>query len=202
MRKKIIRISSIFGLILFVFLIYKIGPDQIWDNIKKITILSFLVLFSLRFFYWALKTFNWKVVIDQYEKQFSFFHIFIARMSSHAIGHLTPTASIGGEATRMMMVNSSSRKINIASVIVDKTIEFIVTIFFTIIAVAIVITKIRMSTTYKIVMIGFVITCTFLIIFFISKQKKGLFTWIIRVLDKVKIRFKFLDRCLHFRFLQ
>ena len=194
MRKKILRISSIVGLFIFAYLIYKIGPKQIWENINKITMVSFLMLFSMRFFYWALRTLSWKVILDQYEKQYSFFHIFTARMSSHAIAHLTPTATVGGEATRIMMVNSSSKKINIASVIVDKTIEFIVYIFFTIIGVAIAITKIRMPDEYKIVLIGFVFLSTILILFFISKQKKGLFTWIIRILEKIKIRFKIFER--------
>jgi uncharacterized protein (TIRG00374 family) len=194
MKKKIIRISSIVGLGIFVLIVYKIGPDQIWDNIKKITLGNFVILFFMRLFYWVLRTYSWKVILDGYGHRSSFGHLFACRMSSHAISHLTPSATVGGEAARIMMVNSSSKKISLASVIVDKTMEFLSLIAFAIIGVAIAITRIPMPAKYQILMISFVGFITFLLLLITHKQKQGFIGWIFKLLGKIRIKFKFVEK--------
>ncbi|MCK4763737.1 MAG: flippase-like domain-containing protein [Candidatus Aminicenantes bacterium] len=193
MKKRIIRISSIIGLILLVLIVYKIGPAQIWQHIQKITLQNFFILLFMRLGYWLLRTFNWWIILKGYDNHGSFLHLFAARMSSHAVSHLTPSASIGGEATRMMLLNSPNKKINVASVIVDKTIESFTVIFFTIIGVTIAIARIPMPGKYKIIFISFVCLTSLLLVFIFYKQKKGFFGWIINLLGKMKIRPKFLE---------
>lgn len=194
MKKKIIRISSVVGLGLFVLIIYKIGPDQIWENIRKISWQNFVVLLFLRLLYWMLRTYNWKVILEGYGHQSTFRHLFACRMSSHAVSHLTPSANFGGEATRIMMVNSSSKKISLASVIVDKTMEFLSLIVFAIVGVGIAITRIPMRTRYQIFLICLVAAIAFFLLLITYKQKKGFLGWIIKCLGKIKIRFKFLEK--------
>ena len=194
MKKKIIRISSIIGLVIFAYIIYKIGPVQIWENIKKITVRNFLILVLLRFFYWTLRTFNWNLVLDGYDIKNSFFHLLAARLSCHAVNHVMPSVNIGGEAARIMIVNSPSKKLSVASVIVDKTIESLSVIFFTIIGVAIVITRIPLPGKMKILLISFVGLIAILILYIMNKQKKGFFDWIINLLRKIKIKLKFLEK--------
>ncbi len=194
MKKKVIRISLLVGVLLFAFIIYKIGPAQIWDNIKRITWQNFLILVFLRFLYWLLRTLCWKTILEGYESNSSLLHLFAARMGSHAISQLTPTANIAGDAARVFMVNSSSKKLCIASVIVDKTIEYISVVFFTIIGAAIVITRVTLPGKYKIIFISFVFTATLLLLYITSKQKRGFLGWIIKLLGKMKITFKFLER--------
>jgi uncharacterized protein (TIRG00374 family) len=194
MKKKIIRISVLLGLLIFVYIVYRIGPLQIWDNIKKITWQNFLILMALRLLYWLLRTINWKVILDRYEDCSSLLHMFAARMSSHAVSQLTPSAQVGGEAARIFMLNCSSRKISIASVVVDKTVEFISVIVFTIIGVAIAITRFAMPVKMRIIFIGFVVLASALLLLVFLKQKKGLFSWIVGLLEKMKIKPKFLER--------
>ncbi len=194
MKKKIIRVSALIGIGIFVYIVYKIGPLQIWEHIKKITWQNFLILMFLRLFYWVLRTINWKTIFEQYEQDTSLFHMYIARMCSHAVSQLTPSAQVGGEAARIFLVHSSSKKISLASVIVDKTIEYLTVIFFTIIAVAVALTRVPLPGTLKTLFIGFVVGATFFLLFILSKQKKGLFKWIVNALGKIKIRFKFIER--------
>lgn len=194
MKKKIIRVSALIGIAIFVYIVYKIGPLQIWENIKKITWQNFLILVFLRLFYWVLRTINWKTIFEQYEQDTSLFHMYIARMCSHAVSQLTPSAQVGGEAARIYLVNSSSKKISLASVIVDKTIEYLTVIFFTIMGVTIALTRIPLPVKLKTLFIGFVVGATIFLLFILSKQRKGLFKWIINLLGKIKIRFKFIER--------
>jgi uncharacterized protein (TIRG00374 family) len=194
MKRNIIRISGLLGILIFVFIVYQIGILRIWENIKKITWQNFLILMVLRLFYWILRTINWKVIFDQYEAGNSLFHLFNARMCSQAVSQLTPTAQLGGEAVRIYIVKCSSKRISLASVVVDKTIEFLTTIAFTIIGVAITIVRIPIPGKIKTFLIGFNAVTLLLVLFFLSKQKKGLFKWFIELMAKMKIKFKFLEK--------
>jgi uncharacterized protein (TIRG00374 family) len=194
MKKKIIRISSFVGIVLFVLLIWKIGPDQIWDNIEKITWHNFVILLFLRLFYWMLRTYCWDVILKGYGHRATFPHLFMCRMGSHAVSHLTPSATVGGEAARIYMLNSSSKKISLASVIVDKTMELLSLIAFAIIGVGVAITRISMPVKYQVFLIAFVAVGSLLLFLILSKQKKGFIGWIVRLLGKLRIRIKALER--------
>jgi uncharacterized protein (TIRG00374 family) len=194
MKNKILRISLLIGVVIFGFLVYKIGLFKIWENIRKITWQNFLILMGLRFLYWVLRTINWKVIFEQYEKGASLLHMYGARMCSHAVSQLTPSAQVGGEAARIYMLDCSSKRISIASVVVDKTIEFLAVVVFTTIAVAIVIFRIPLPVKLKTVFIAVVAASTFLLLFLISKQRKGLFEWLINLLKKIKIRPRFVEK--------
>jgi len=193
MRKNIFRISAVIGFILFTIIIIKIGPEQIWDNIKKITWQSFLILFFLRLLYWTLRTLNWKIIFEQYEKDVSFFNLFWTRLTSHAVNQLTPSAYLGAEASRVMLVNSSKRK-SVASVIVDKTIEIMVVLFFTMLGIIIALSRIRLKTNLKIILIAFILVAISGFFFLLVKQQKGFFGWIIKILGKIKLKFKFFEK--------
>lgn len=194
MKKNIIRISALVGILIFVFIVYRIGPTQIWDNIREISWRNFLVLMGLRSLYWILRTINWKVILDEYEPGNSLIHMFAARMCSHAVSQLTPSAQVGGEAARIFMVKCSSKKISLASVIVDKTIELLTVIVFTIIGVSIALTRIPLPGKLKTLFVGFVVVASLLLLFIISKQKKGLFGWLRDLLLKMRLKFKFLEK--------
>jgi uncharacterized protein (TIRG00374 family) len=194
MKQKIVRLSALVGLLIFAFIIYKIGPKEIWKNISQISLTNFLVLVGLRVLYWLLRTINWKVILDAYEGKTSLLHLFRARMCGHSVSQLTPTAQVGSEATRIFMVNCSSRKVALASVIVDKTVEFLAVVAFTIVGVAMVFFRIPLPGNLKTIFIGGVIVSSLMVLFLISKQKKGLLGWVLDIIGKIKIRFKFLEQ--------
>ncbi len=194
MKQKLVRLTVLLGILIFAFIIYKIGPDQIWQNIKKITWQNFLILVVLRILYWLLRTINWKVILDEYEGNNSLFHLYIARMCGHAVSQLTPSAQVGSEATRIMMANCSSKRISIASVVVDKTIEFLTVVFFTIIGVVALFAHMSLSGRLKSFFIGGVAIASLFVLFIFFKQKKGLLGWIVDIMARIKIRFKFLEK--------
>jgi uncharacterized protein (TIRG00374 family) len=194
MRKKVVRLAALIGILGFAFIVYKIGPDQIWQNIKQISLENFLILVGLRILYWLLRTMNWKVVMDACQEKTSLLQLFIARMCGHAVSQLTPTAQVGSEATRILMTDCSSRRVCIASVVVDKTIEFFSVIFFTIIGVVGIFFRIVLPMKLKTFFVGGVTIAALLLLFFFFKQKKGLLGWVVDFIAKIRIRSKFLEK--------
>lgn len=194
MRKKVLKISFVVGVLLFFLFVYFIGPSQIWENIKRLTWQNFIILLFLRFVHSLLRTVCWKIIFEQYEKKISYSYLYAARLAGDAIGYLTPSAQLGGEPIRAMMVNKSNLEKSFASVIVDKTIEIITQILFTIIGVIIVIALIPLPGKYEYLLIAFVLGAAFIAIFSFIKQKQGFFIWIIKILKKLKIRFKFIEK--------
>lgn len=194
MKQKIVRLTALAGVLILAFIIYKIGLYQIWENIKKLSVESFLILLGLRILYWLLRTINWKVILDAYEGKTSLLHLFIARMCGHAVSQLTPTAQVGSETTRILMIKSSSRKVTVASVIVDKTIEYLTNISFTALGVILIFTRIPLPGKIKIFFVGGVVIFVFFILFILYRQKRGLLGWIVDIMSRIKLRFKFLEK--------
>ncbi|MGE5343254.1 MAG: lysylphosphatidylglycerol synthase transmembrane domain-containing protein [Candidatus Omnitrophota bacterium] len=194
MKQKIVRLSAVIGVVLFGFIVYKIGPAQIWGNIKKLTVLNFTILMLLRLLYWILRTINWKVILEQYEKKVSLWELFVARMTSHTVSQLFPSAQVGGEAARIFMVHTSNKRISIASVIVDKTIEFLSVLIFTIFAVGFIFLKVNMSPGLRTLFIVFEVSFLLLVAFMLIKQKHGLITWVVDLFARIRIRPKFLEK--------
>ena len=194
MKQKIVRWAALAGILILAFIIYKIGPQQIWENIKKLSPGNFLILLGLRILYWLLRTLNWKVILDAYGEKTSLLHLFIARMCGHAVSHLTPTAQVGNEATRILMIKTSSKKVTVASVIVDKTIEYLTNISFIALGVLIIFTRIPLPGKIKTFLVGGVAIVALFLLFILYRQKKGLLGWMVDLMSRIKIRFKFLEK--------
>jgi uncharacterized protein (TIRG00374 family) len=193
-RKNILKWAWLIGIALFVFLLYKIGPGRIWEDIKKLTWLSFLILILFRMIYWASRTLIWRIVYRSYDRQVSFLNLFSARLAGYAVSFLTPGAFFGGEAIRAMMVDTSNRKKCLASIVVDRTLEISAVIFFAVIAAVITVTRIPMSFRAKAILAVLIAFLSMFILFMLAKQRRGFFLWIIDALGKIRIRFKFLQK--------
>ncbi len=194
MKNKIVKLSALIGILIFGFLIFKIGPDKIWANINRINPLNFIYLFLMRILYWMLRTLNWKIILKELGEDLSLFHLFLARMSGHSVGQLTPSAQMGSEATRILMAECSDRKVCIASTIIDKTIEFFAIIFFTLIGIIISFIHIKLPKDLKIAFTAGIIFFIFILLFIFFKQKKGILTWFLNLIRKTGLKISFLEK--------
>ncbi|MEN8153821.1 MAG: lysylphosphatidylglycerol synthase transmembrane domain-containing protein [Acidobacteriota bacterium] len=192
MKKKVLIVVSIIGIILFINIIRKIGIGLIWESIKNISLENFFILIFLRFLFWSIRTINWKIILNQCCSEIPFWQVFKARITGFAVNYLTPSANIGGEAVRVMLINNKSKKSALASVILDKTIELVSTVFFVIVAIAIALYKLPMPDYQKYIYVGFILLSITMMVFVLRKQHQGLLKWIISKLEKVKISFKFI----------
>lgn len=193
-QQKIIKVVAFISIGLFFYVLYKLGPHNIWQIIKKISWYQLLILFFLRFLYWAFRTFLWSTILSQHQEKIPFHQLFAARLAGHAVGYLTPSAKIGGEAFRILMVKKVSRKIVIASVVIDKTIEFLVFALLFLFGVGAAVITISMPDSRKIFFIGLVILLILVAAGLVRQQKTGIFIWLLDLLQKIKLRFSFLEK--------
>jgi uncharacterized protein (TIRG00374 family) len=184
---KVLRIFWLIGLVLFAVLIFKIGPGTIWQNIIRFSLRDFLILMGLRCVYWGLRTWNWKIVFERLDGGVSFGRLFSARLAGHAISYLTPSAHIGGEPVRALMVGHKNRRIAFASVIVDKTIEIMTMIILMVTGVVLGLTRISLPGKSWVMMTLGILSIGGLIAFIYHKQRTGLFTWAKDLLLKLRI---------------
>jgi uncharacterized protein (TIRG00374 family) len=193
-KRKIVRLAAAAGIVIFAFIIYKIGPRQILQHIKQLSPRNFFILVVLRILYWVLRTMSWKAVLDQYEGSPSLLNLFIARMGGHAVSQLTPMSQVGSETTRVFMAGCPNAKISVASVIIDKTIEYFSVVLFTIAGVLTLFFRISLPGDLQAFFVGVTLLSGLFVAFIIARQKKGLIGWLISLLARIKIRPKFLKR--------
>jgi len=188
-----LRLTWIAGLLLFIFMIYRIGPGRILSHIQALSFTNFLLLFSLRLVYWQLRTLGWKAVSESYGDKIPFLRLFSARLSGFAISYLTPSAQFGGEAIRTMCLKTQNRRKALASVIVDKTLEIITAVILAILGFLFAAIKIPMPGELRITFLVIALAVAAFMIFIMLKQREGLFEWFFRTLGKMKIRARFYD---------
>lgn len=194
MKNKVLKLSLLLGLLLFAFLIYRIGIEQVYHHIRFITLPKFFFLVFINFLKWILFTYTWGIVISQYDGEISFLNLFAARMAGHSISYLTPSAYLGGEPVRAMLVKGLDLRISAASVIVDKTIHVYTMILFIIIGVIIAIARLPLWRELKLVFITFLFGSVIFTAFVFIKQTQGFLMWIVRFLERIKIKIRFLAR--------
>jgi uncharacterized protein (TIRG00374 family) len=194
MAKKFLNISLLIGIVLFALVIYKAGLKQIISDFVSIGLWNFLILLLLRLVYWTSRTLNWKIILDHQNKSTAFWPMFSARLADHAISYLTPSNLFGGEPVRALMTPHSNKRQALATVIVDKTVELISIISFIIIGVILAISRLKMARELKIVFLIFSFGAAIFIAALVFQQKKGFFGLFIKLLSKLKIKPRIIQR--------
>jgi len=196
--KKWIRyLALLAGLGVLAAIVGSIGPEKIWDHLKKITLLQLAILLGLRILYWILRTFCWGVVVRTYDREVSFWSLFRVRMIGHSISQLTPTAQLGSEASRAWLAGCRDRSISVASVIVDKTIEYLTVVAFTLLGIILLFLRTSLTPRLKVAMISILLVALLFVYFFYRQQKKGLIGWLAGFLHRLGIRPGILEKNRH-----
>jgi uncharacterized protein (TIRG00374 family) len=190
----IMRLIGLAGLGLFVTLIFKAGPRQIWEAVRHLSALEILALMGLRVLYWAVRAFNWQVILHSAGEHVSYAQVFGARIAGAAVSYLTPAGNIGGETMRIFMFDHIDRKKVLASVIVDKTVEFLAGILTVAVAIVLLITSFALSYRHQVLLFAITAAILALLLLLVAKQKRGLFTWMVDGLARLGIRIAAVER--------
>jgi len=194
MKHNILKIMALIGMGLFLFLFIKTGPREIFVTLKELTLIHILILFALRFLYFALRTLNWKMVLAAYQERISFTVLLRARLAGYAAGNVTPAAKIGSEVVRALMISGGDKKRITASVVVDKTVELLSTACLVTIGVLTALATVSMEGYQRLIFLCLLILLISAVVFLYRKQKKGLLLWLIDGLKKLKLKFKFIEK--------
>ncbi len=195
-RKRAIALKLVgyLGIALFVYLIIQTGPREIWRVLKRLSGLEILALLGLRALYWLIRTINWRAILLGAGAQVGFLETYGARIAGYAVSYLTPAGNIGGETTRIFMLDRVDRKKTLATVIIDKTIEFLAGIFTVAIAVVFLVTEVALPRRQKLSLFVAIAAVLLLLNYLILKQKRGLFSWMLNSLQKIRVKVPFLEK--------
>jgi uncharacterized protein (TIRG00374 family) len=194
MQRKIIKITAILCVGVFIYLIIRADPKELLRLLGRLSWIGIVSLILLRFLFWVIRTWSWRIVLGRCSAcRVSFSRLFWSELAGHAVGHFTPSAKLGGDAIRAMMLGPVPKNQALASVVIDKTIELIATILMMSLGLLITLTRIRMGSTQRVVFLSLTAVTAVLVFVFFRKQKKGLFAWILGVLKRLRIRSKYLE---------
>ena len=193
LRTLVFRLVGYAGVGLFVFLIIKTGPKEILRALGRLSLAEIAALMGLRFLYWLIRAVNWRALLVSSGERVPFREILGARIAGYAVSYLTPAGNLGGETVRIFCLEGVERNKTLATVVVDKTIEFLAGLSTIALAVVFLITEFALPRRQKIELFAAIAALMLLLFFLILKQKQGLFTWALDTLKKIKIRIPFLE---------
>jgi putative membrane protein len=91
------------GVVLFLVLVYRLGPSAVWGNLHLIG-WGFVVMLAQEGLSYLLNTTGWRFAFPPPRPAVRFRQLLAARLAGEAINNLTPTATIGGEVVRGRML--------------------------------------------------------------------------------------------------
>jgi uncharacterized protein (TIRG00374 family) len=192
-RTLVLRLIGWAGVALFVYLIVKTGPREILRAIGRLSLLEIAALMGLRFLYWLIRAVNWRALLVSSGERVPFGHILGARVAGYAVSYLTPAGNLGGETVRIFCLDRVGRNKCLATVVVDKTVEFLAGLATVALSVVFLITEFALPRRQKIELFAAIAVLVLLLIFLILKQRQGLFGWGLDALRKLRIRVPFLE---------
>jgi len=193
LRTLAFRLIGYAGVGLFVYLIIKTGPREILRTIGRLSLLEVAGLMGLRLLYWLIRSINWRALLLSSGERVPFREVLGARIAGYSVSYLTPAGALGGETVRIFCLDSVERNKVLATVIVDKTIEFLAGLSTIVLAVIFLITEFALPQRQKLWLFAVIAGLVLALIFVVLKQKQGLFTWALDTLKKIRIRIPFLE---------
>ena len=193
-RKNVFKIISYISILFFVYIVSNLDLYLIVELLKKISLLNFVILIFARIFYWVIRTYNWKLIINRFKENYPFLQLFKVRMAGYTISTVTPSANIGGEIVRFLMVKGISKKKVLASMILDKTIEITVTIIYVTFGIILGIMRFQIPILLKIIFFLTMVVGLFFLIYIQKIQKEGFLIWITNKIKRITRKNKFFNK--------
>jgi len=193
MRKIILSLFSLIGVGLFILLIKRIGWNEIKSAICSLSLEEFFVACLLMFFAFILSIYKWKIILNAFRIKVPFKTLFVSRTVGFALSYLTPGIYFGGEPLRAMILKEETNldwDYNIASIIIDKTLEATINGIVILIGIIYILTHFTLPLWLSRTLIFILFFCIGLSYLFYYKtiRKSGFFTSIIRFFNLNKIK--------------
>ena len=174
---------------LFVWIIARSGPMLIWRQIASLNWRILAVIFAYLIVYF-FDTMGWRLAFRREVKLPDLWRFFLARQAGEALNYTTPSAYIGGEPVKAIVLNKRYG-VNIvdglASVVIAKTTLFLSKVAFLLIGVALALKFLRLESLVATGILWTFIGVLGLFIIFLFLQRKGLFMLGLRIARKFKL---------------
>jgi 1L-myo-inositol 1-phosphate cytidylyltransferase len=121
---------SVAGLLLFVYLLSKVGTGTVLLQLARFGP-WFIVIVAIALAWLFVQAWAWHLILTAHFRPVPLLRLFRAKVISDALNTLIPSASVGGDAARAFMLRKHvPLKEGVPGVLVDKTLEFFASVFF------------------------------------------------------------------------
>lgn len=187
--KKLRNIFLIAGLLLFGFMIYKIGIGAILSNIAR-TGWWFVGIIGIWIPVYCLNALSWYVIIKdgKDDHRISFFKVMKLTISGYALNYVSPGGLVGGEPYRIMELRKTvgTHKAT-SSVIAYAMMHFLSHFFFWLMNIPLILILLPTQKGLTTSLIFVFVACAVLIFLMFRSYKKGLLVHAFKVLQQVPI---------------
>lgn len=187
------RIFLLVGIAVLIYFIQKLGWQELLSNLQKVGWWSIPIL-MLAIVWNICHTLAWHQILKFMGHRLPLFKLFRLKMIAEAVNMTAPSANLGGETARAYLIKSDVPiSDGLPSVIIDKTIDYIVKMLFNIIGLGISLLVIPIPTSW---LIGCVIYLLIILIInglWVNFQIKGLSGTAMKIARKIPPLQKFLE---------
>ncbi|MBM4128034.1 MAG: flippase-like domain-containing protein [Nitrospira sp.] len=186
------------GLTVLGLLVWHIGPDKIYEAASRLGPLALLVVLVPSFLMYAIEAYGWKVVLGPSAQAIPFWRLMAIRTAGEVVNMTTPTAYLGGEPLKAYLLKKYNVPIaeGAASVVIAKTTMTLAEVFYILVGIALGFVLLGtgnsagQTVTAALLSVG-VLVCS--IAGFVYIQRRGLFTSILSLVRKLRLRIGFLE---------
>jgi len=186
------------GLLTLVGLLWHIGPARILDAVAGVGLAALLIILLPSVLMYILEAFGWRLTLGRHADAVSFGRLFAIRTAGEVVNMTTPTAYVGGEPLKAYLLKKHGVPMveGLASVVTAKTTMTIAQVGFILLGIALGFwilgssgspahAVVAASASVGLLLFGTVI--------FVVVQRRGLFTGLLGVLRRLRIRIPFLE---------
>jgi uncharacterized protein (TIRG00374 family) len=190
------------GLLTLIGLVWHIGPRRILEAAAGLGPLALLIILLPSVLMYALETFGWRLTLGRNAAAVTFWRLCAVRTAGEVVNMTTPAAYVGGEPLKAYLLQRSGVRLveGLASVVTAKTTMTIAQIAFMVLGIGLAFRTLGASGTSGGSSNGTVLAAGvgvgFLLAFtaaFLLVQHRGLFTGLLSLLRRLKIRIAYLE---------
>lgn len=186
------------GLVTLGLLIWHVGPGNIYQAATQVGPLALLVILLPSVMMYVVEAYGWKVTLGPMARSIPFWRLLVIRTAGEVVNMTTPTAYMGGEPLKAYLLKRYQVPMveGLASVVIAKTTMTIAEVIFILVGIALAFWLLGTDGSSG-QMVAAALLSVGLLIFgtavFVFVQRRGLFTWILDLLRKMKVRIEFLE---------
>ncbi len=193
MKKRYQLVFILLALLLLYLVLNKIGFGKIAENLKLLRWYYLVIALALTFVMFVIWNYKWKTLIDKISK-IKFWELFPVLMAGLFVDSSTPTLNMGGEPLKAYYLSKKFKKEKtpyLVSVIIDKGMNTLTSLFFIIISLLIAAMFFKVSLTLKVIIESIIIIMLAVVTaIFLYKKTKSTILWLIQRVLKKKFKTK------------
>lgn len=168
------RVVLASGIVLFFFLVARLGADNILANLRMVG-WGILLIIGAEILAFLANTLGWRLAFPRQGAVPSFRHLLLARIAGDGVNYLTPTATMGGEFVRVRMLQGQASTPSLAaSVIVAKLTQTVGLVIYISGGLFIVLDNLRLPIGAKLGIIGSLALLAIMLLALVFVQRRGL----------------------------